>query len=72
MTQINFWIDFETPDIPVGNTYGYASSSQHLSVNPIPGGLSEPHFWVGGGGQNCPPYLNFCLRAARDMKLCTG
>ena len=25
-----------------------------------------------GGGKTAPPYLNFCLRTARDMKLCTG
>ena len=47
----------------------------NFSLNPIPGGLSEPHFWVGGGGKlppPPPPHLNFCLRTARDMKLCTG
>ena len=38
-------------------------------VNPIPGGLFEPRFWVGGGAK-LPPYLSFCLRTARGMKLC--
>ena len=27
-------------------------------INPIPGGLSEPHFWV-GGGETAPPTLTF-------------
>ena len=33
------------------------SGTTILDINPIPGGLSEPHFGVG---------------TARDMKLCTG
>ena len=53
------------------------SSLTYYHLNPIPGGLSEPHFGVGGGGKTAPlppppPYLNFCLRTAIDMKLCTG
>ena len=26
-----------------------------VNINPIPGGLFEPHFWVGGGGAKLPP-----------------
>ena len=27
---------------------------------------------LGGGGAKLPPYLNFSLKTAKDMKLCTG